>query len=79
MKDSLLYACPTCTAQCTFEAMNQCHQQLCITDKFLKLGIVVDRRPNDLNPKNPTNFTYVDEKTKEIIENYLEFCNKGNL
>jgi len=42
MKDSLLYACPTCTAQCTFEAMNQCHQQLCITDKFLKLGIVVD-------------------------------------
>lgn len=53
------YICPLCTASCTFEAMAWCEQapNECPVFVGLESGEIVDRRPTDLDPNFPSEFS----------------------
>lgn len=52
------YSCDSCSAQCTFEAMQMCQLDDCPTIALLNAGVIIDRRPTDIDPRFPSEFTY---------------------
>lgn len=67
------YDCPNCGAGCTLEAMQQCNTPgECPTIKYLKLKIIVDRRPSDRDPNFPSIFTYSNEPEARLLDQQLQ-------
>lgn len=58
------YNCEICSAGCTYEAMVMCDlpAEQCPTLEKLSTGEITDRRPTDLDPSFPSEFTIVKEE-----------------
>lgn len=58
------YNCEICTASCTIEAMMMCPVEVdeCPVLRLLESGVIVDRRPTDIDPNFPSEFTYAESK-----------------